>query len=41
MFLIEITVGMIEFIILKGNNDGYNVSICASFVGSDIDLPVD
>lgn len=32
---------MIEFIILKGNSDGYNVSICASFIGTDVDLPMD
>lgn len=31
---------MIEFVILKGNSDGYNVNICASFIGTDIDLPV-
>lgn len=35
IFLIEITPGMIEFVILKGNSDGYNVYICASFVGND------
>ena len=41
VFLIEVSAGMIEFVILKGNNDGYSISICASFTGSEKDLPIE